>query len=116
MPTLAIPAPSISGPVDVPPARRAGPWVVAGFAVAAVVGVALSLIVVTGEPLRNAGWALLVRLAVWAVVWGVGVLCALRLPPRVAIPAVFVVALALRLASLAGQPILSDDLYRYTWD
>ena len=89
---------------------------VAGFAAAAVVSVGLSLIVVTGPPLRNAGWALLVRLAAWAVVWGLGVLCALRLPHRVAVPAVFAVALALRLASLAGQPVLSDDLYRYSWD
>lgn len=90
--------------------------VAAGFALAAVVGVGLSLDFAAGPPLRNAGWALLARLAVWAVAWAVGVACALRLPRRVAVPAVFAVALALRLASLAGQPILSDDLYRYSWD
>ncbi|MGI8808001.1 MAG: glycosyltransferase 87 family protein [Acidimicrobiales bacterium] len=89
---------------------------VAGFAVAAVLGVGLSLEFVTGEPLRNAGWSLLVRLAMWTVVWAAGVACALRLPRRLAVPAVLAVGLALRLASLAGQPILSDDLYRYSWD
>lgn len=77
---------------------------------------ALSLAVATGAPLRNAKWALLLRLTVWAVAWGAGVVCALRLPRRVAIPAIFAVGLALRLAALAGQPILSDDLYRYAWD
>ena len=97
------------------PVRSAGP-VAAGFAVAAVVGVGLSLDFATGQPLRNARWALLVRLAAWTVAWAVGVLCAVRLPRRVAVPAVFGVALLLRLAALAGQPILSDDLYRYSWD
>ena len=102
-----------AGPVA---ATSVSPWVAAGYAVAAVVGVGLCLEFVTGAPLRNARWALLVRLAAWTVVWGLGVVCALRLPRRVAVPAVFAVALALRLASLAGQPILSDDLYRYAWD
>ena len=87
-----------------------------GFVAAAAAGVGLCLSFVTAEPLRNARWALLVRLAVWAVVWGAGVVCALRLPRRVAVPAVLVAGLALRLAALAGQPILSDDLYRYAWD
>ncbi len=71
---------------------------------------------VTAEPLRNDKWALLVRLAVWTVVWAVAVLCALRLPRRIAAPAVFAVAVVLRLAALAGEPILSDDLFRYAWD
>lgn len=83
---------------------------------AALAGAGLCLSFVTAEPLRNARWALLVRLALWAVVWGAGVVCALRLPRRVAVPAVLVAGLALRLAALAGQPILSDDLYRYAWD
>jgi hypothetical protein len=95
------------------PDRR---WPAAGFAAAAVAGVALCLSFVTAEPLRNDRWALLVRLAGWAVVWGVGVACALRLPRRVAVPAVLLAGLALRVAALAGEPILSDDLYRYAWD
>ena len=108
-------------PSSAPDAGRVAPtplrsWVAAGFAVAAVVGLGLCLDFVTGPPLRNAGWALLVRLAVWAVAWALGVVCALRLPRRAAVPAVFAVALLLRLAALAGQPILSDDLYSYSWD
>jgi hypothetical protein len=87
-----------------------------GFAASAAAGIGLCLGFVTADPLRNDRWALLVRLAVWAVVWATGVVCALRLPRRVAVPAVFVAAVALRLAALAGQPILSDDLYRYAWD
>ncbi|MGH9264490.1 MAG: glycosyltransferase 87 family protein [Acidimicrobiales bacterium] len=86
------------------------------MAAAAVAGVGLSLAVATGEPIGDARWALLARLAVWAVAWGAGVVCAFRLPKRVAVPAVFAVAVALRLAALAGQPVLSDDLYRYAWD
>jgi len=102
-----------AGPVEPTPFRW---WVTAGFGVAALAGLGLCLDFVTGPPLRNAGWGLLVRLAVWAVAWAVGVVCALRLPRRAAVPAVFAVALVLRLAALAGQPILSDDLYRYSWD
>ena len=94
------------------PDRRA----TVGFAAAAAAGVALSLTVATAEPIRNARWGLLVTLAAWAAVWAVGVACALRLPRRIAVPAVFAVAVALRLAALAGQPVLSDDLYRYAWD
>jgi len=100
-------------PVESSPVR---PWAAPGFAVAALVGIALCLTVVTGAPLRNARWALLLRLAAWALAWAAGVVCALRLPRRIAIPAVLAVAVALRLAALAGQPILSDDLYRYAWD
>ena len=97
-----------------PPALgRPAPY---GFAVAAAAGVGLSLSFATAEPIRNDRWALLVRLAVWALVWAAGVACALRLPRRLALPAVFGAALALRLAALAGPPVLSDDLYRYAWD
>ena len=88
----------------------------AGFALAGVAGVALSLVFATGEPIRNDRWAILARLAVWAVAWAVGVAGALRLPRRVAVPAVVAVAVALRLAALGGEPVLSDDLYRYAWD
>jgi hypothetical protein len=89
---------------------------VAGFALAAAAGVALSLAVATGQPIRNERWAILARLALWAVAWAAGVACALRLPRRVAIPAVFAVAVVLRLVALGGEPVLSDDLYRYAWD
>jgi hypothetical protein len=99
-------------PLSAPEAR----WAPAGFAAAAVAGAGLCLSFVTAEPLRNDRWALLVRLALWAAVWAAGVVCALRLPRRAAVPAIIGVALVLRLAALAGQPILSDDLYRYAWD
>lgn len=98
-------------------ARRFPGWAApAGFAVAAAAGAGLCLSFVTAEPLRNDRWALLVRLAAWAVVWGAGVVCALRLPKRAAVPAIIAVAFVLRLVALAGQPILSDDLHRYAWD
>ena len=97
-------------PSSVP--ERPRPWVVAGFAASAAAGIGLCLGFVTAEPLRNDKWALLVRLAVWAVAWAVAVLCALRLPRRMAVPAVFAVAVVLRLAALAGETILSDDLFR----
>jgi hypothetical protein len=90
--------------------------VAAGFALAGAAGVALSLAVATGEPIRNDRWAILVRLALWAVAWAAGVACALRLPRRISVPAVFAVGVALRLAALGGEPVLSDDLYRYAWD
>ena len=91
-------------------------WAPAGFGAATTVGAGLCLSFVTSEPLRNDRWTLLARLAVWAVVWGAGVVCALGLPRRYAVPAILTAAFALRLAALAGQPILSDDLYRYAWD
>lgn len=107
-----------SPPEVAAPARRIPTPVGAavGFAVAAVAGVALSFVFATAEPIRNARWGLLVPLAAWAVAWAAGVACALRLPARLAVPAVFAVAVALRLAALAGPPVTSDDLYRYAWD
>lgn len=98
-------------------ARRSPGWAApAGFAAAALAGAGLGLSFVTAEPLRNDRWALLARLAAWAIVWGAGVAFALRLPKRAAVPAIIAVAFVLRLAALAGQPILSDDLHRYAWD
>ena len=105
--------PDVAAPAAAGHVRRP---VAAGLAAAALAGVGLSVAFATAEPLRNARWALLLRLALWGVAWGVGVACVLRLPRRVAIPAVFAVAVALRLAALAGPPVLSDDLYRYSWD
>ena len=99
-----------------PPSAPESGWARAGFVVAAAGGAGLCLSFVTAEPLRNDRWALLARLAAWAVVWGAGVVCALRLPRRGAVVAIVAVAFVLRLAALAGQPILSDDLHRYAWD
>ncbi|HEX7277655.1 MAG TPA: glycosyltransferase family 87 protein [Acidimicrobiales bacterium] len=89
----------------------------AGFVAAGLAGVALSWTFASADGgILGSGWSLLVRLAVWAAVWALAVACALRLPRRVALAGVFVVAVALRLAALAGPPTLSDDLYRYAWD
>ncbi|MDP9072125.1 MAG: DUF2029 domain-containing protein [Actinomycetota bacterium] len=87
-----------------------------GFAVAGVAAIALSVEVASGGPIFVARWGILARLTAWVVVWAVGVACALRLPRRVAMGAVFTLAVALRLGALAGPPVLSDDLYRYAWD
>jgi hypothetical protein len=87
-----------------------------GFVVAGAVGVALSASVATGGDILAGRWGILVRLAAWAAAWAVAVVCAFRLPARVVLPAVLLAALALRLAALAGPPVLSDDLFRYSWD
>ena len=87
-----------------------------GFAVAAVAGIVLSAATSDAGDILLVRWGVLGRLAVWTAVWVVAVVCALRLPRRVALPAVFAVAVALRLAALAGAPYTSDDLYRYAWD
>lgn len=87
-----------------------------GLGVAGGAGVALSASVAAGAPIPEGRWAILLTLAAWTVTWGVAVACALRLPRRTAVPAVLGLAVALRLAGLAGPPTLSDDLYRYSWD
>ncbi|MEA2826259.1 MAG: hypothetical protein QOG43_698 [Actinomycetota bacterium] len=97
------------------PGAGAG-FAAAGFTAAAIAGVGLSWAIATGGDILAARGTILARLAVWSVVWTVAVACAMRLPRRVALPAIFVVAVALRLAALAGPPVLSDDLYRYAWD
>jgi hypothetical protein len=83
---------------------------------ASAAGVVLCWSIATGGDILAARGAILARLALWSVVWAVAVACAFRLPRRMAVPAVFAVAVALRLAALAGPPVLSDDLYRYAWD
>ncbi|HTJ74267.1 MAG TPA: glycosyltransferase family 87 protein [Acidimicrobiales bacterium] len=88
----------------------------AGFGAAVAAGTVLSVVFATSQPIRNARWALLVPLAPWAALWAVGVACALRLPRRIALPAVFAAAVVLRLGALAGPPVTSDDLFRYSWD
>jgi hypothetical protein len=98
------------------PAPRAGRWPLTAFLVAAAAGAALSVHVARGEALLAARWWLLAELALWAVAWLVGVAAAFRLPARIALPLVFAAALALRIGALAGPPLTSDDLFRYSWD
>ena len=86
------------------------------FSAAAAGGVALSGAIASGPPILAIRWGLLWRLALWGIVWIAGVSLALRLPRRRAVAFIFVAAVALRLAALAGPPTTSDDLYRYAWD
>ena len=88
----------------------------AGLAAATVGGTALAVEVARGGGILAARWGILAVLGGWAAVWALGVVCALRLTARVALPAVLVAAVVLRLAALSGPPALSDDLYRYSWD
>ena len=86
------------------------------FGVAGGAGVALSARVATGGPLLSVRWRLVAELAAWGVAWVLGVAAAFRLPGRAAVPLIFAVAVALRLAALAGPPTTTDDFYRYSWD
>jgi hypothetical protein len=61
-------------------------------------------------------YALLGIIALWAVAYAVAVLCVVRLPRRLAIGLILVLAVGLRLAAIAPKAPLSDDLYRYAWD
>ena len=42
--------------------------------------------------------------------------CAAKVPVRIGLPAIFVLALAMRLLLVGEEPLLSTDLYRYIWD
>ena len=86
------------------------------FGAAAAAGVALSAHIARGDALLASRWWLLTELAAWALAWIVAVVAAFRLPRRVAVPLILVAALALRLGALAGPPVTSDDLFRYSWD
>jgi len=86
------------------------------FGVAGLVGVAVSARQARGGPLLELRWRLLAELGVWAVAWAVAVVAAFRLPRRVAVPLVFLVAVALRVAAISGPPTTTDDFYRYSWD
>jgi len=78
--------------------------------------VVLSYRIASGGPLLEQRWTVLALLGVWWVTFAVGAALVLRLPTRTALVAVLVVGAVLRLAALAGPPVLSDDLYRYAWD
>jgi hypothetical protein len=86
------------------------------FVGAGVVGVVLSAHIAGGGAVLARRWSLLAEMTAWAVAWLVAVAAAFRLPRRAAVPLIFLVAVALRLAALAGPPTTSDDLFRYSWD
>ena len=104
----------VSGARHPPLARTAGAAV--AFVAATTASVVLSTAIATGRPILGARWTLLWQLTVWCAIWIVGVVAAWQLPRRVAIPAILVAATLVRIAALAGPPITSDDLYRYSWD
>lgn len=88
-----------------------------GLAVTAAAGTALAALQATGGPILARRWELLVLLAVWAAVWLLGLVCVARLPRgRPVVAAILLAGIAIRVASMAGPPTLSDDLYRYSWD
>ncbi len=108
--------PPTSPDPDAARGTRGGRGPTLGFAAAGGAGIVLCWTIATGGDVLAARWTILARLAGWVAVWAVAVACALRLTRRVALPAIFVVAVGLRLAALGGPPVLSDDLYRYAWD
>ena len=108
-----------SGPEPDPPlsssdaARRlAG----AGLVSATLGGAGLAVVVARGGGILDARWGILAVLGLWSAMWALGVACALRLATRLALPALLVAAVVVRVAALSGPPALSDDLYRYSWD
>jgi glycosyl transferase family 87 len=86
------------------------------FASSSVAAVLLSAHIARGGALLAVRWRLLAEIAVWAVAWAVAVAAAFRLPRRTAVALIFLVAVALRVAALAGPPTTTDDFYRYSWD
>lgn len=92
------------------------PLPLVAFVIAGLGGVALSAHIARGGAVLAARWWLLAELALWAAAWIVGVVAAFRLPRRTALALVFTVAVAVRVAALAGPPTTSDDLFRYSWD
>ncbi|GAC1444347.1 MAG: hypothetical protein NVS3B26_16130 [Mycobacteriales bacterium] len=55
-------------------------------------------------------------IGLWWAVYAVAVACVLRLPRRLAVGLLLMLAVAVRLAAIAPKAPLSDDLYRYAWD
>jgi hypothetical protein len=85
-------------------------------AVLVAAGVALSAAISSGRPILATRWSLLWLLAIWAGTWLAAVTALFHVPTRAALGIIIAGALLLRLAALAGPPVTSDDLYRYSWD
>jgi len=95
---------------------RGGRAPVAMFVAGSLAGVLLSVHVARGGALLASRWWLLTELALWALAGLAALLAVFRLPRRLAVPLVFAAAVALRLGAVAGPPLTSDDLFRYSWD
>jgi len=89
------------------------------FAAGAAIGLGEAVLVhlgTRGPPLLGRGpWVLGLIAGAW-VAYGAAAACLLRTPRRAAVGAAVVLAVVLRVAALAPQALLSDDLYRYAWD
>jgi Glycosyltransferase family 87 len=98
----------------------AGRWrpglLLAGGAVSAAAGTALSWRIASGARIRGEPDALLIAIAAWWVVFALGAACLLRAPKRGVLVVVIAGAVGMRVAALAGVPALSNDLERYAWD
>jgi hypothetical protein len=94
--------------------RRAA--LVAGGALAAAAGTALSWRIASGSRIRGEPDTLLTAIAIWWLVFAAGAACLLHAPRRTALVVVLAGAIAMRVAALAGAPALSNDLERYAWD
>jgi len=79
-------------------------------------GVVLSARVATGGNILERRWGLLVELGLWGLAWAAGVVAALRLAPRSGSTLIVLAGCAIRVATLVGPPVTSDDFYRYAWD
>jgi hypothetical protein len=83
---------------------------------AGLAGCALSW-AVAQHSLIGARWGFVVVVAVWVTVWIVASRAATRIPVRLSLGALMLLAVALRLAAATGTtPSVSNDLYRYAWD
>ena len=100
--------------------RRVSCQPAAAFTLAALAGTAgilLSSRVATGGYINLVSkWRLFDQISVWWVVFAVGAACLLRAPRRAALVLTIVLAVGMRVAALAGEPVTSDDVYRYVWD
>ena len=81
-----------------------------------IASVCLAFSLSSGPAILGGRWGLFSRLAAWSVAWVVGVWAARQMDRRVAVGAVLVIGVIVRLAALSGPPVTSDDLYRYAWD
>ena len=99
-----------------PRPRRTAVLAAVAFVAATVTSVLVARGIATGPPIRRAGWSLLWPLGIWCAMWGVAVACVRQLRRRTAVVVVLVAAAAVRIAAMVGEPITSDDLYRYSWD
>jgi len=106
-----------AGPSSGEPVRGVGvvAWQLM-FVVTAGAGVVLAAMVASGRPILASRWSMLTIIGLWGLAWVAAVVAAWHLPRRVAVAWILVAGAALRLATLAGPPTTSDDLYRYTWD